>query len=96
MVPPRVVAGFPASVRNNEHLDARRSDGQQNVASGLFRHRSELAAFGQKIVVRIDQKQSGTCGIIVKIRHANVAAVPNPRRSDHQGGIAGFVEGIQV
>ena len=81
LVPPLVVAGFPASVRNNEHLDKGLSDGPQNgaqiveqvnVAGDLFHHRPELAAFGQKVVVGIDQKQSGTCGVVV-IRHANVA-----------------------
>jgi hypothetical protein len=54
-----IVAGFPASVGNNEHLDTGLSDGAQiveqaNVAGDLFHHRPELAAFGQKVVVGID------------------------------------------
>src|SRR6202011_3681614 len=47
MLPPLIVAGFPASVRNNEHLDSGLSDGSHNgaqiveqadIAGDLFHH----------------------------------------------------------
>ena len=68
VIPGFVVALFPATVRYDDHLDVEGADGaveaaqvieQADLVGDGFEQGEDLAAFGQEIVVGIDQQVSG-------------------------------------